>query len=120
MEANDIIDPIENLNTFGAYPFSTIIHFLIGAISGWLLICGRELCKWRVNGTSSSLMGMTILGLWMAYEFGEFARIHDAVDKDLANGLLGVFIGILVGKLIWTYGIAEIQREENDGEEDTS
>ena len=113
-EVNDVIDTIEAINTFGKYPFATIIHVVVGGIAGWLLYCGRELCKWGINGTSSSLMGLTIFAGWITYELAEFARIADDVDKDIANGLLGLFVGIIIGKLIWHYGIAEIEREKEE------
>ena len=113
-EVNDVIDTIEAINTFGKYPFATLIHVVVGGICGWFLLTGRELCKWGINGTSSSLMGLTIFAGWMTYEIVEFARIADTVDKDIANGLLGLFIGIIISKLIWTYGIAEIERESSN------
>ena len=111
-EVNDVIDTIESFNTFGIYPFSTIIHLVVGGICGWFLMAGRELCKWGINGTSSSLMGLTIFAAWMCYELAEFARIADEVDKDIAMGIFGLFIGMLIAKLIWHYGIAEIERDQ--------
>lgn len=114
-EINDAIDTIEHFNTFGAYPFSTIIHILVGGIAGWFLMQGRKAARWAMDGVPSTLIGIAIFTFWCAYEFGEFARISDSVDKDIANGILGLFGGMLIAHL-WYNTLARIvdNKDEND------
>ena len=112
MEVNDVIDQIEHFNTFGKYPFATLVHIFVGGLAGWFLMQGQKAARWAMDGVPSVLIGIAIFAAWCAYEFGEFARIADQVDKDIANGILGLFGGMLIARL-WYDTLARIVDTED-------
>lgn len=91
---SDWIDAIEHFNTFGKYPLATVVHIGIGM---W---CGRQLALAHIDKHVSRAISAAVVFVgWLAYEISEFARIHDDVDIDIANGLGAKLIGITVTTL---------------------
>ena len=92
------IDMIERFNTFGVYPFATLIHWAIGAY------CGRELEIARIHrDVSAAPTGAVVFFGWIAYEITEYLTEHDSPDVDIANGLGGVLLGIVFCKFCLYY-----------------
>lgn len=96
---NDWINLIERFDTFGRYPFETLVHICMGV---W---CGRELTLARVD---KALAAAVVWLGWIAYQLSEMALNlhagkHDDADVDIANGLAGIFIGITLTTLYHRY-----------------
>ena len=81
----------EALNTFHDYASATICHWVLMGICGALTVESH----YR-GGPMLRHLATVMVGFWLAYEWGEFARIADRVDADTANGLLGYAVGALL------------------------
>lgn len=98
-EVTDVIDTIEQFNTFDRYPFATLVHLTVGIICGWLSERAKQLASIKMPSSPLSLQALLIGIWWIAYETVEFAREHDNGDADIAMGLMGVFIGVILCKI---------------------
>ena len=81
----DWIDTIERFDTFGRYPFSTVIHWLVGIWCGFRLEYGNRIAS-----------AVVLFAAWVAYETTEYLTEHDNPDVDIANGIGGLLLGIIL------------------------
>lgn len=90
----DWIDLIERFNTWGKYPFATLIHWIVG------FFCGLEVEAGRLHkNVSQSMTGIVVIGMWICYEISEYWTEHDHPDVDIANGIGGVALGIVAVRI---------------------
>lgn len=98
------IQPIVN------YPFATGIHWILMAVAGYLVATCREQKAGQLIANSKSPTGVTntgtihdrprpivisvsMIAFWISYEIAEFARIHDTVELDIAQGFAAYLVG---------------------------
>ena len=82
----DWIDTIENLNTWGQYPFATAVHWAICGFCGYVFQGATRL--------EQVAKGAFVFTGWMTYEIIEYLIESDRADVDIANGLFGLFLGM--------------------------
>ena len=87
----DWIDTIERFNTWGKYPFATVIHWIVGAYCGVKLAYGKF-----TNNMSETMIGVIVFLGWIAYETTEYLTERDSPDVDIANGLGGLKLGLIL------------------------
>ena len=98
----DIIDTIERLNTFGRYPFATLVHIAVGFLCGWHGVKGIH-----KDQTGRVLFAVAFFLFWAGgYEMAEYLTERDSPDIDIANGLAGIVLAMIV------YPICEILRKD--------
>ena len=96
---------IEHLNTLHDYAIATICHWLICGFAGWITVNkGKRPCHKLPDVPMPRTVAVCILAFWISYELSEFARIHDRVEADIANGLLGYIVGCTLAWLWDTRG----------------
>lgn len=89
------IDVIERFNTFGKYPFATLIHWLVGYWCG----CRLEVAVLRGGRIEQALGACLVFVSWMVYETTEYLTERDSPDVDIANGIGGLILGIALTHL---------------------
>ena len=88
---------IDGFNTLTEYPGATVAHWLICGIAGWLTVHSHSR-----GGPMLRIIASHAIAFWICYEISEFAYKQliegqgDEVHKDLANGLFGYVIGVIV------------------------
>ena len=93
---------LEHFDTIHAYFAATLTHWAICGVAGALTV------RSHYRGGPVMRIVATLVALWwIAYETTEFARIHDQVDVDLANGLAAYIIGA-VGTWLVHYARARV------------
>ena len=89
----DILGTIKGFDTWGVYPFATLIHWLVGF---W---CGCQMETSIVKRTPSRVISACLVfTAWMVYETVEFVALPnpDRPDIDIANGIIGLFLGVAI------------------------
>ena len=87
------------LNTYLKYPVQTAVHELWGVIVALF-------CLWALftNNIARSVACIGIAFLitydFISYEHNEFLRIHDLVDKDIANMIFLFIITLATGLIV--------------------
>lgn len=82
-------------NTFAEYPVQTVIHHAQGIVAGFLLVHAH----YR-GGVAARTYAIVLLGLFVAYELAEQARIADRGDVDILNMAVALHVSAL---LTWGY-----------------
>ena len=99
----DWIDTIENLNTLGKYPFATMIHWTICGFCGYVFQGAT-----RLEQVAKAVF--VFLG-WMAYEIVEYLIEADRADVDIANGLFGLYLGMLLQWIVTLWRLRRMRRQ---------
>ena len=90
-----ILDQFKNLisgfNTLHDYAAATVVHWILMGVGAVLIL--RSHYK---GGPVMRVIGTLLCALWVVYELSEFARIHDNVEKDIANGIFGFCAGAVL------------------------
>lgn len=86
----------EYFNTLHEYAAATIAHWVICGVAGWLTVHSHSR-----GGPALRTVSWQIIVFWLCYQ-GYELLIHleelgrDEGDKDVANGLFGYVIGVLL------------------------
>ena len=99
----DWIDTIENLNTLGKYPFATIIHWTICGFCGYVFQ--------RATRLVDVVPGVFVFLGWITYEIVEYLIEADRADVDIANGLFGLYLGMLVQWIVTLWRLRRMRRQ---------
>lgn len=73
-----------------AYPAATGFHWALCAVAGFLVQNSSI-----HGGEHARIVSISMLGMFVAYEISEFARIHDMVELDIAQGFAAYLLAVL-------------------------
>ena len=83
---------LEHFDTFHRYAAETLAHWSICAVCAAMTVMSH----YSREGVVLRHIATCVALWWILYEVTEFARIHDEVDVDLANGLASYIAGALL------------------------